>query len=211
VGKTTKGPKAKARPMKLTGKSYASVAEMVRGTVGDPEFAERFEERSAARRLVRGLTVLRGARGLTQADLGRGMGCTQAKVSKLESSTDAELSLGDLVAYAHAVGHNVRVVVSPEGATGADHVRFHAASLARALERLVDLAGDDREIGDGVGAFATATALDLVATVRGLIEKLPRGAEPSAAPLQVEVEGGLSDEEAAALPRRVRKGRKAPI
>lgn len=193
--------------MRPTDKSYTSVADMVRGTVDDPEYAARFEQRSAQRTLIRGLVVLRGAQELTQADLGAKIGCTQAKVSKLESATDSELSLGDLVAYAQALGHNLRIIVSPEGAAGADHVRFHAACLKRELSRLVDLAGDDQQIGDGVRAFATKTALSLVGMILDQLDKLPRSPKPSPAPLQVEVEDGPTDEEAAALPLRVRKPR----
>lgn len=111
MGKTSEAPRA--RPMKGTGKRYTSVAAMVRATVDDPGFADEFEQRSADRRLVRALAALRASQQLTQAEIALRMGCTQAKVSKLESSDDADLSVGDVLAYARAVGHNVRIVIGP--------------------------------------------------------------------------------------------------
>src|SRR3954466_8410856 len=60
--------KAMDRPMKVVGKKYASVSELVRDTA-EPEVANEFDKYQAARRLVNCLTVIRCVNGVSQATL----------------------------------------------------------------------------------------------------------------------------------------------
>ena len=90
--------KTKAKVMKVIGKKYANVSDLVRDT-SEREFADEFDKYQADRTLVNCLKVLRTAHGVTQAELASRMGCVQSKVSKLESSTDAELNFGDAICY----------------------------------------------------------------------------------------------------------------
>jgi transcriptional regulator with XRE-family HTH domain len=88
---------------------------MVRETSDDDggAFADALEERLRCRGILKDLMVLRASRGLSQGDVAAKMGCTQSRISKLESSTDADLSLGDLAGYASAVGFRAKVVLVP--------------------------------------------------------------------------------------------------
>jgi transcriptional regulator with XRE-family HTH domain len=98
-------------------RTYASVVQMVRETTDAP-FADAFEARLRNRRIVKDLMVMRAGRGLTQGDIASKMGCSQSRVSKVESSSDFDLTLGDLVRYASAVGFRVGVALEPRGTTG---------------------------------------------------------------------------------------------
>jgi transcriptional regulator with XRE-family HTH domain len=95
--------------------TFTSVAQMVRETSDDGggAFADALEERLRSRRILKDLMVLRAGRGLSQGDVAAKMGCTQSRISKLESSKDADLSLGVLAGYASAVGCRVKVVLLP--------------------------------------------------------------------------------------------------
>ena len=107
------------KPTALTGKSYKSVTEMVRDMFGveDPEFVEKFEERSRRRALVRALSVLRNRASLSQKELAQKMGCGQPKISKLESGVDADLSVRDILGYLEATGFEAKITfLSGEGA-----------------------------------------------------------------------------------------------
>jgi transcriptional regulator with XRE-family HTH domain len=94
-------------------KTYTNVVDMVREDLGD-EFADALAKRIAERDLVKELFVLRNVKGLTQKALADRMGCTQSRVSKLESARDVELSLGDVKEYLDALGYEVRLTIAPK-------------------------------------------------------------------------------------------------
>jgi transcriptional regulator with XRE-family HTH domain len=89
---------------------YYSVRDMLRGTL-DPEDAADTIAYLDARLLVNKLVLLRITQGMTQAEVAERMGCQQAKVSKMERSEDANLGLGDVVAFAKALGKGVKLTI----------------------------------------------------------------------------------------------------
>jgi transcriptional regulator with XRE-family HTH domain len=91
--------------------TLTSVLQMVRQTSADAKFQEAFEQRLLARRMIKDLAIQRTANGLTQRDLAQKMGCTQGRISKLESTDDRDLRLGDLARYADAIGLRLKVVL----------------------------------------------------------------------------------------------------
>lgn len=192
------------KPMRAAGKTYASVLDLVRDT-GDEQFAEEYQQYASERQLVDALTVLRGVKGVTQSDLAERMKCGQSKVSKMESSTDAELNMGDFVSYALSLGHTVRISLSPGQASGADNIRFHMTCLKREFERLVRHAGKDNAIAEGVEKLVLDTASGLFAMVDDLLSKLPNRAQRSSAPVKVEVQGDRGECISLDTPRPARR------
>ena len=95
--KTT--PRRPAAP----GRTYRSVDEMLRGH-GYRRVAEAVRQLSIKTRLIDQLILARVAAGLTQAQMAAKLGCSQSRISKIEDSQDADLSLGDIHAYARIVG-----------------------------------------------------------------------------------------------------------
>lgn len=102
------------------------------------------------RRIVSTLAALRASKGITQTALSEQMQCGQARVSKLESGADADLTMADLEAYAKVTGSEVTILVSDRGKTLADQIKMHAFSIRQAFLKLVELAHSDDMIAKGV-------------------------------------------------------------
>jgi predicted XRE-type DNA-binding protein len=114
---------------KLTGiekTTHTSVPQMVRETSDDESFAEAFEQRLHSRRIIKDLMIHRATHGLSQKDIAERLECTQSRISKLESTTDAELRLGDLAKYAEAVGLRVKIVLESKESPAAARVKPRA-------------------------------------------------------------------------------------
>jgi transcriptional regulator len=92
-------------------KRFISVSEMVREISEDRSFVEGFERRMRDRRIIKALLVLRVVRGWNQKDIADRLGCTQSRISKLESSADGDLRLADLRDYASALGQSVEIQI----------------------------------------------------------------------------------------------------
>src|SRR5579871_400464 len=111
-------------------KQHSSVAEMVRDfSSDDAAFVDHFLKRIAARQLVKRLTVLRCRAGLSQRDLAEKLHCTQSKISKLESGKDEDISIGELIRYADAAEHEIRLFFVPKGQTIPDQIEMHIGMI----------------------------------------------------------------------------------
>lgn len=158
-------------------KTYRNVVEMVRDVGGAPEFADDLETHVSERRLVRRLFALRSARGLSQREVAKKMGCTQSRVSKFEASRDEDLSLGDIRAYAKAL--ELTTVLGLEGGPSAvARVKFHHACIRKEVESLADLDLKDVMIAEGVSRFFGEAALNLLKTLEDATKKLPAEVQP---------------------------------
>ena len=103
-------------------KQYKSVAEMARQVAKDKAFSDRLEKRLADRKIVKQLVALRSAKCMSQADIAKAIGCTQSKISKLESGLDIDLRLGDLEGYLDALGLASRLLVARKGNTNRESI-----------------------------------------------------------------------------------------
>jgi len=159
---------------------------MVRNLSDDREFADAFSKRLSGRCLIKILTVLRTREGLSQAELADKLGCKQSKVSKMESGDDADLRFGDLVNFTGAVGHEMRILLVPEGQSLVDEVKMHAFIIKRFLDRLVSLAGEDNEIVEGVADFLEEATFNLTRMVKKAAAALPPLPEEPPRLLQVD-------------------------
>ena len=193
----------KRSTMKVTGRSYASVSDVVRD-MSDAETADNFDKYQSERRLVNGLVVVRCAKDVSQAELAAKMGCGQSKVSKMESSADFDLSFGDIVKYASALKQSVHIAFSPVRTKGSDHIRFHLACIKHELDCLVEVAGNDKEIGEGVESFAIETMQRMLSVIEDSIDKLPHRSRASE-PVTLEVEGDRGQRLPLDSPTRTRR------
>ena len=90
------------------GLTYRNVDEMLRGH-GYRRVADAVSQLSTKTKLIDQLIIARVAAGLTQAQMATKLRCSQSRISKIEDSLDADLSLGDIQAYARVVGLNLRL------------------------------------------------------------------------------------------------------
>jgi len=95
--------KTVSRRPALSGRTYRNVDEMLRGH-GYRRVADAVRQLSAKTKLIDQLIIARVAAGLTQAQLAAKLRCSQSRISKIEDSEDADLSLGDIQAYGRIVG-----------------------------------------------------------------------------------------------------------
>src|SRR5437763_16820059 len=103
--------------------TYTSVPQMVHETSDDESFADAFEKRLHSRRILKELMIHRVSHGLSQTDIAARLGCTQSRISKLESTTDTDIRLGDLAKYADAVGLRVKIILESKESHAAARVK----------------------------------------------------------------------------------------
>jgi predicted XRE-type DNA-binding protein len=114
--------------------AYRNVPELVRDICGSRSFADGFESRLANRKIVKDLMVLRATQGLSQKDVALKLGCTQSRISKLESMTDADLRIGDLSKYAEVLGLELRIILESTNQSPAARVNKRSSPIATSGE-----------------------------------------------------------------------------
>jgi hypothetical protein len=189
------------------GKKYASVSELVRDTA-EAEVADEFDRYQADRRLVNCLTVMRCVSEVSQTALAERMKCAQSKVSKMESSFDADLSFGDIINYALALEQAVCITFTPARRSVANHIRFHIECIKHELDRLVRMAADNESIGQGIEAYAIEMVQKMVRLVEESLDGLPYSVHQSNAEVSIEVEGEHGQRLPLDGPKRAPRSRK---
>jgi predicted XRE-type DNA-binding protein len=101
-------PKTLSRRPAAAGRTYRSVDAMLRGH-GYRRVADAVRQLSAKTKLIDQLILARVASNLTQAQMAAKLRCSQSRISKIEDSQDADLSLGDIHAYARIVGLKLKL------------------------------------------------------------------------------------------------------
>jgi len=134
-------------------KQYTSVSELVHDMAPDAEFRAAFDARVARRKLVKQLLAMRAVRGLSQQDIAQKLDCTQSRISKLENTSDDDMRIGDLRAYAEAVGCELAMCPIPRDMKPVDKVKCHAFAIKAHMDELARLARSDEKIAEGVGGF----------------------------------------------------------
>ena len=156
-------------------KRYSKVSELVEATAS-PEFARAFEEHVAARQIVQKLQLMRVHHGLSQADMAERLGCTQSRISKLESGTDAALSISDILGYASATGYSIQLVFLKEETKMVDEVKYHFFETKELMERLSKLANVDEDVAKGIASFFGEACLNFVTMLLEKVKALPKEA-----------------------------------
>jgi len=87
-------------------------SEVLDDMLEDPEFRERWEHTALARAVAEAVIRYRADRALSQAALGRQLGCAQSVVARLESA-EHNPSMDTLVELSRKLGLRVRVDVGP--------------------------------------------------------------------------------------------------
>jgi len=146
---------------------------MLRDVLGDDEFVADVEKHLAERQIGKKLFGLRNSLGMSQKDIADEMGCSQSRISKLESSRDADMRLGDLFDYLRAMDMDATVVVHGKDRNLVDHVKYHAACIKRLCDDLAKVAIDDASISQGVAKFFNDAALNMIAMLQDSAKELP--------------------------------------
>lgn len=183
------------------GKPYKSVLGMVRDLSDDPTFTAVIEKKLAESQIVRRLSVLRVAANMSQKDLAEKLGWSQSRVSKLEASTDSDLTIGDFAKYASAVGYRVGISLDSAAGTPVSRIKTRAFEIKREVDRLASLVGDDHELAEGVARFFGEAMFNLVKVLQGAAGKLPCNPEDGSPYVSFQVHEQETKQEPLATPR----------
>lgn len=78
---------------------FKSVREMIEGLSEDDKFKESALNEIESRTIAKFLFILRNKHNLTQKQLADKIGCTQGRVSRIESAYNNEITIKDLLDY----------------------------------------------------------------------------------------------------------------
>ncbi len=159
---------------------FSSVAELARSAFkDDTEFVEELEDELSSRQVVRALFAMRSARNVSQAEIASQLKCTQSKVSKIENGVDADLSVGELEAYARALDCDMLLTFQKRHSTAADRVKQHAFAIKRELDELAKMAGEDSTLQKGVASFFGEAFFNIVRMISESAKSLPATSDDS--------------------------------
>jgi transcriptional regulator with XRE-family HTH domain len=134
-------------------KKYANVSELINDVSDDEKFNKSVEKEINDKQIAKMLFAMRCKAGKNQAQVAAAMGCTQGKVSKLESSLDADISIGDLVKYCSAVNMRLEVGFFDCRLRMVDMVKYHFFRLKGLLSKMIDMAKGDDAMERGIEKF----------------------------------------------------------
>lgn len=93
----------------MPNQTFHSVEQLVENLFGHDAFTASVKQRLRERRIVSTLQAHRVARDIPCSRIAEELGCSLRGLAKIENSDDADLKLGVLAAYAHAVGCELNV------------------------------------------------------------------------------------------------------
>jgi len=152
-------------------KQYSSVSDLVKDSSADKAFAAELKEELQSRQISKALFAMRCRADLTQSDIAKKMNCSQGKVSKIEKSTDMQLSIGDIAAYSSAVGMRLEIGFSDFRMGMVDRVKWHFFQLKGLINQMLSMARGDEVMERGVAKFTTEAFVNVTI---GLLECMKR-------------------------------------
>lgn len=180
-------------------KTYSTISEMLNAEGASAELVAGYKKEVEDTRLITELVKLRSKRSKTQKDLSEALGCTQSRVSKIESADDSELTIGYLKKYAEALQFNLIVTFIPKEIPAVDRIKYHALQIEKDLAALAQLANGDAELSGSIGSFFGESLYNLIHIVARQARKLPGNSA-----FDVQVVESEPDRQASAEMRRQR-------
>lgn len=157
---------------KATGRKYGSVADLMRGEGVSQEVRDNAKELENETRVVDYLARLRQAAGITQEELAKFLGVTQSAISKLESGTDAEVTLGEIRGYSRATEQRIGLMFG-KPLTHVESVKCHALAIKHNLECLAQIANRRDELEKDIQGFFGEAFFNILTILAECGDKLP--------------------------------------
>jgi transcriptional regulator with XRE-family HTH domain len=168
---------------KASKKRFSSVSSMLKSLGAEKETLDAVED-VEKQQLTNMLIKMRVSRGMTQADVARFLGCTQGRISKLESGRDADLRLSDLLDYQRATGVPLNLMIGPKN--HAEAIKHHVFAMKRHLDALTKLAAENGgEIKDGITDFFDQVMWNVAIRLGECQNQLKDTAEPSTSEIEI--------------------------
>lgn len=153
-------------------KKYKNVKDLIEGVFEDPKFKDEAIRDISENGLGKFLFFLRCQHQMTQEELAKKIGCTQGRISKIESSKDENLSIKDFIDYGNAFDLNLEIGFREKKATWVDMVKYHAFKMREYLGYMVRVAKEDESIEKGVLDFHFETLGNVPKMIRDSLSKM---------------------------------------
>ncbi len=120
------------------------------------------------------LVELRAKAGLTQQQMAELLRKSQSAVSKLESSTDQELTLRELSEYAMATKSRFNLGFG-KPMNHVESVNWHVQGIQEHLKALASMANEDEDMGPAIQSFFNDALLNILRIVGRCQQDMPNG------------------------------------
>ena len=155
-------------------KQFKSVTDLITGLSEDENFKKNAVKQISENGLGKFLAFLRCEHRLTQHEIAAKIGCTQGRVSKIESAKDNSLSIRDFIDYGNALGFELEIGYRNKKMRWVDMVKYHAFQMQKYLNRMVEVAKEDKAIEVGVLGFHLEALKNVPRMILDSMSKLPQ-------------------------------------
>jgi len=145
------------------GKQYKNVKEMIKESSLGQRFKDRVLKEIEKSQISKFLIVLRCKHNLTQKQIAEKIGCTQSRISKIETSYDEDITIKDLIDYAKALNLKLEIGYRQPSVKIVDLIKYHALKISEYLNQLVELTKDkqDEALEEGIVDFLKEAYVNL--------------------------------------------------
>jgi len=158
----------------LTGRRYNSVDEFLAGEAVSADVRSAVSKLDKETAVADNLVNARREAGLTQQQMADKIGRTQGAISKLESSSDNEITLEELAAYAKATGQNFAIMIG-KPMNHIESVKYHAFGIKDHLSKLAKEAHRNEEVEQAVQAFFGEAFFNILTILSKCSDEMPNG------------------------------------
>lgn len=154
-------------------KQFKNVNELIQSLSEDESFKKDAIKQISENGVGKFLSFLRCNHRLTQKELADKIGCSQGRISKIESSKDDALSMKDFIDYGNALGLEVEIGFRSKNMKWVDMVKYHAFQMQKYLNRIVRVAKEDKALEEGALNFCFETLKNVPVLILNCMSKLP--------------------------------------
>ena len=135
---------------------FNSASEAAAFYAGDERFKELVEEEISQSEISYQLLQLRISKNVSQKELAKRMSCDPSKISRMESSNDLNLKIGDIKDFLSALGVDIKIIFEDTSLPAAEQIKNHVYAIHDQLDALAKIAKDvdgDDEIIEKIKIF----------------------------------------------------------
>jgi len=174
------------------GKKYNKVSDLVKDISISAKVKEGTLKEIGKTSLAKFLFFLRCEHKLTQGALAAKIGCSQSRISKVESSYNSDLTVKDLLDYGEALNLNLELGYRQKNAKITDLIKYHIIKAREYLTQLTDMVKGDVSMNEGALGFIKELMYNVLSAVTINLQKLqlpknikePKGQIHISSPLQ---------------------------